>query len=98
MQHLMDDITQFSSTILLNNLSISASKYLGRKLFLDYTLSLQEATDLQQRTRILVSHDTSLRLFLPQQFKLGYTFKYEPQDERLSHELMLERSFRFWGI
>jgi len=98
MQHLMDDITQFSSTILLNNLSVSASKYLGRKLFLDYTLSLQEATDLQQRTRILVSHDTSLRLFLPQQFKLGYTFKYEPQDERLSHELMLERSFRFWGI
>lgn len=98
MQHLMDDITQFSSTILLNNLSISASKYLGRKLFLDYSLTLQEATDLQQRTRILVSHDTSLRMFLPQQFKLGYTFKYEPQDERLSHELMLERSFRFWGI
>jgi len=97
-QHLMDDITQFSSTILLNNLSVSASKYLGRKLFLDYTLSLQEATDLQQRTRILVSHDTSLRLFLPEQFKLGYTFKYEPQDERLSHELMLERSFRFWGL
>ncbi len=98
LEHLMSDIAQFSSTILLNNLSISASKYLARMVYLEYTLGLQEATDLQKRTSILVSHDTSLRMFLPRQLKLGYTFKYEPQDTRFSHEVMLERSFRFWGL
>ncbi len=96
--HFMDDVNQFGAAILLNNLSISASKYLGRKMFLDYSLTLQEATDLQQRTRILVSHDTSLRMLLPQQFRLGYTFKYEPREEKLSHEVMLSRSLRFWGL
>jgi len=98
MQQFMDDITRFSSSILLNNFSISASKYLGRKMFLDYQLSLQEATDLQKKTRILVSHDTSLRMFLPRQFRLAYTFKYEPQDDQITHEVMLQRSFRFWGL
>ncbi|HPV14495.1 MAG TPA: hypothetical protein PL126_02440 [Candidatus Cloacimonadota bacterium] len=96
--HFLDDVNQFGASILLNNLSISASKYLGRKMFLDYTLSLQEATDLQRRTRILVSHDTALRLLLPHQFRLEYTFKYEPRETNLSHELMLARSFRFWGL
>lgn len=98
MQRVMEDITQFSSSILLNNLSVSMSKYLGRKLFLDYRLTLQEATDLQKKTKILISHDTSLRVFLPRQFRLAYTFKYEPQDERLTHGMMLQRSFRFWGL
>lgn len=96
--HFLDDVNQFGASILLNNLAITASKYLGRKTFLNYTLTLQEATDLQQRTRILVSHDTSLNLLLPQQFRLGYTLKYEPREENLSHELMLARSFRFWGL
>jgi hypothetical protein len=94
----LDDVNQFGTSILLNNLSISASKYLGRKMFLDYTLTLQEATDLQRRTRIQVSHDTALRLILPHQFRLEYTFKYEPRITNLSHELMLARSFRFWGL
>lgn len=98
LQHLMDDITKFSSTILLNNLSINASKYLGRKIYLDYKLGLQEATDLQKKTSILVSHDISLLMYLPKQFKLGYTFKYEPQEELFTHGLMLQKAFRFWGI
>jgi hypothetical protein len=98
MKQFMGDITQFSSSILLNNLSVSMSKYLGSRFFLDYEFSLQEATDLQNRTRIVMSHDTSLRVFLPHQFRLGYTFKYEPQDDRLTHEVMLQRSFRFWGL
>ena len=92
------NISQFSSSILLNNLSIYMSKYLGRKFFLDYTLGLQEATDLQNRTEIVVSHEASLRWYLPVQFRLAYTFKYVPWDEQLSHELMLQRSFKFWGL
>ncbi len=98
MNQFMSDVTQFSSAILLNNLSVSMSKYLGRKFFLDYEFTLQEATDLQKRTKIVISHDTSLRVFLPHQFRLGYTFKYEPQDDNLTHEIMLQRSFRFWGL
>ncbi|MDP3114667.1 MAG: hypothetical protein Q8M98_07800 [Candidatus Cloacimonadaceae bacterium] len=98
MQHFIGDIAQFSSSILLNNLSVSMSKYLGRKLFLDYQITLQEATDLQKKTKIGITHDTSLRMFLPRQLRLGYTFQYEPQDERLTHEVMLQRSFRFWGL
>lgn len=98
MKQLTTDIAQFSSSILLNNLSISMSKYLGRRLFLDYELELQEATDLQKRTRIMVSHNTSLRVLLPMQFRLGYTFQYTPWDAEISHEIMLQRSFRFWGL
>ena len=96
--HFLDDVNHFGASILLNNLSISASKYLGRKTFLDYTLTLQEATDLQQRTRIQVSHETALRWIMPHQFRLEYTFKYLPREVDLSHELMLSRSFRFWGL
>ncbi len=91
------NISQFSSSILLNNLSIYMSKYLGRKFFLDYTLGLQEASDLQNRTEIVVSHEASLRWYLPEQFRLAYTFKYVPWEEQVSHELMLQRSFKFWG-
>jgi len=92
------NVSQFSSSILLNNLSIYMSKYLGRKFFLDYTLGLQEATDLQNRTQIVVSHEASLRWYLPAKFRLAYTFKYVPWDEQISHELMLQRSFKFWGL
>lgn len=98
MNHFMRNISQFSSSILLNNLSIRASKYLGRKFFLDYSLTLQEATNLQNQTEIVVSHDSSLRWYLPHQFRLAYSLKYEPRQEQVTHGLMLQRSFKFWGI
>ena len=98
MNHFMKNISQFSSSILLNNLSIRASKYLGRKFFLDYNLTLQEATNLQNQTEIVVSHDSSLRWYLPHQFRLAYNLKYEPSQAQISHGLMLQRSFKFWGI
>lgn len=98
MNQFMGDIAKFSSAILLNHLSFSLSKYLGQKFFLDYKLTLQEATDLENKTQIMVSHDTSLRWFLPEKFRLTYTFAYEPQNKKLTHELMLQRSFRFWSF
>ncbi len=98
MREFSSNIAQFSSAILLNNLSISMSKYLGRRLFLDYELELQEATDLQKRTRLMVSHGTSIRALLPKKLRLSYTFKYTPIDKELSHEIFLQRSFRFWGL
>lgn len=98
MGQFMGNISQFSSSILLNNLSIYMGKHLGRRFFLDYTLTLQEATDLQNQTDIVVSHDTSLRWYLPYQFRLAYTLKYEPSAEQMSHELMLQKSIKFWGF
>jgi len=92
------DIAQFSSAILLNNLSVSMSKYLGRRFFLDYELELQEATDLEKKTKLMISHSTSVRLMLPWKLRLGYTFEYTPRDERFTHEIMMQRSFSFWGF
>jgi len=98
MNELSSDIAKFSSSILLNNLSISMSKYLGSSLFLDYMLTLQEATNLQKRTRILVSNEVSIRLILPHNYRMVYTLKNEAQDKKTSHEIMLSRSYRFWGL
>ncbi len=96
MGQFVGNISQFSSSILLNNLSLYMSKYLGRKFFLDYTLTLQEATNLENHKEIFVYHNTSLRWYLPQQFRLAYSFKYEPREKQISHELMLQKSFKFW--
>nr|MBP7309873.1 hypothetical protein [Candidatus Cloacimonadota bacterium] len=92
------DIAQFSSSILLNNLSVSMSKYLGRRFFLDYKLELQEATDLEKKTTLMITHGTSVRLMLPWKLRLGYTFEYTPQDDLFTHEVMIQRSFNFWGF
>ena len=98
MNQLSSDIAKFSSSILLNNLSISMSKYLGSSIFLDYMLELQEATNLQKRTRILVSNEASIRFILPRNYRVAYTLKYEAQEKKTSHEIMLSKSFRFWGL
>ncbi|MDD2332734.1 MAG: hypothetical protein PHI68_08815, partial [Candidatus Cloacimonetes bacterium] len=95
MKQLNSDIVQFSSSILLNNLSIGMSKYLGRKIYLDYNFKLQEATDIYSKTQILVRHDTGIRVVLPERLRLSYTFTYEPVEEDVIHEIMLQRSFRF---
>lgn len=98
LSNLGSDISRFSSSILLNNLSISMSKYLGYRFFVDYEFGLQEATDLQKKTRLMVSHDTSLRLVLPKQYRMGYTFRYEPGAAGVTHEVMIQRTLRFWGL
>lgn len=96
--NIASDISRFSSAILLNNLSISMSKYLGYRFFIDYSFGLQEATDLQKKTKIMVSHDTSLRLVLPRDYRMGYTFRYEPSAAGITHEIMLQKTLRFWGL
>lgn len=93
-----NDVMQFSSSILLNNLSLSMSKYIGHRLFLDYRLTLQEATDLQKNTIVLVAHDTSLRYILPYKFRISYNLKYEPEEATFTHGIMLKRSFVFTGL
>ncbi|MEF3695424.1 MAG: hypothetical protein V3576_08780 [Candidatus Cloacimonadota bacterium] len=98
MRQVSSDIVQFSSAILLNNLSMSMSKYLFSRFYVDYKLTLQEATDLQQNTALLISHDTSLRMMLPWALRLTYNLNYEATGQGLSHGVMLYRSFRFRGL
>jgi hypothetical protein len=88
------DIMQFSSSVLLNNLTLSMGKNLGRGVFLDYQVQLQEATDLAQKTKLVMFHNTTLRYSLPWKLRLSYTYKIEPIEPN-SHEVMVQRSFRF---
>lgn len=89
------DILQFSSSILLNNLSLSMGKYLGKNTYLDYRVRAQETTDLAKKTRIDLYHDATLRYNLPWKLSLSYTFGVKPAKEKNTHEIMLHRSFRF---
>jgi len=94
-KNLNADIMQFSSSVILNNLSLSMGKYLGKGVYLDYQVQMQEATDLAQKTKLVFYHDTSLRFNLPWKFRLAYTFSLRPLREPNAHEIMLQRSFRF---
>ena len=89
------DILQFSSSILLNNLSLTIGKYLGSSVFLDYEINLQETTDLAQKTKLDLYHNASLRFNLPWRLRFVYTFSIRPAKETNTHEVMLQRSFRF---
>ncbi len=89
------DILQFSSSVLLNNLSVSMGKYLGSRVFLDYEIHLQETTDLARKTKLDLYHNASVRLHLPWRLNFVYTFSIRPVRESNSHEVMLQRSFRF---
>ncbi|MBN2830103.1 MAG: hypothetical protein JXR56_07275, partial [Candidatus Cloacimonetes bacterium] len=89
-------IVEFSSSILLDNLKINAGKYLTRNIYLDYTALFQETTDLEKKTKMIVDHNATFRVSLPYRFKISYSFALKPDDpEMYSHEVMLQRSFRF---
>jgi hypothetical protein len=93
--NLNSDIMQFSSSVLLNNLSLSMGKYLGKGMFLDYQVQMQETTDLAKKTKLVFYHNTSLRYNLPWKLRLSYTYSIKPLRESNSHEIMIQRSFRF---
>ncbi len=94
-KNLNSDIMQFSSSVFLNNLSLSMGKYLGKGLFLDYQVQMQETTDLARKTKLVFYHDTTLRYSLPWKLRLSYTYSIKPLREPNSHEIMIQRSFRF---
>lgn len=94
-KNLNSDIVQFSSSVLLNNLSLSMGKYLGRGIYLDYQIQLQEATDLAKKTKLVLYHNTTLRYSLPWKLRLSYTYSIKPLREPNTHEIMVQRSFHF---
>lgn len=94
-ESLNSDILEFSSSIFLNNLSVSMGKYMGRKLFMDYEVNLQKTTDLDKETKIELYHNVSLRYSLPWKLRFIYTFTLKPKLESNTHEVMFQRSFNF---
>ncbi|MFB3845370.1 MAG: hypothetical protein ACE14O_06460 [Candidatus Cloacimonadaceae bacterium] len=93
--NLNTEILQFSSSVFLNNLSVSMGKYLGHSVYLDYEIYLQETTDLAKQTKLDMYHNASVRFNLPWNFKFIYTFSLRPKHEENAHEVMVKRSFRF---
>lgn len=89
------DILQFSSSVFLNNLSLSMGKYIGSRFFIDYEIYIQEVTDLANKTDLDFYHNFTFRFILPWKLRLNYTFSVRPEGEDNSHEIMLHRSFRF---
>jgi hypothetical protein len=82
--------------LFLDNLSVHIGKYVTRNLMWDYKMHLQKPLDLAVATEMGVYHDLSLRYDLPYQFRIGYKYSILPFDEENTHEISLEKSFRFW--
>lgn len=89
------DIASFSSSILLNNLSINMGKYINNKLYLGYDGLFQEENDLFRNNRLLMYNNLSLRYDLPYKFKLMYEYQIIPHNKKDAHEIRLMRSFKF---
>lgn len=89
------DVASFSSSILLNNLSINMGKYINNKLYLGYDGLFQEENDLFRNNRLLMYNNLSLRYDLPYKFKLMYEYQIIPHNKKDAHEIRLMRSFKF---
>ncbi|MFC1898465.1 hypothetical protein ACFLYJ_02715 [Candidatus Cloacimonadota bacterium] len=88
-------VDRFTSEMFLNNLSVSAGKYITRKLFFDYELRLEKEDQIITETYLGVYQNFKLRYDLPMKFKISYQFIILPFDEQNEHQIGLERSFKF---
>lgn len=84
-----------TSELFLNNLSVGMGKYISRKLFLDYQARFEKPQELALTSSMGIYHDIALRYELPLKFRIVYKFRILPFDEENSHEISLEKSFRF---
>ncbi len=80
----------------LNNLTIRMGKYISNDLFLDYKAQFQKPEDLAVGSDMGIYHFFALRYDLPYKFKISYKYNIMPFEEENSHEILLERSFKFW--
>lgn len=88
--------TEFGPHTFLNNLTMRMGKYIMRDLFIDYEAQFQKPREIAIREDLGVFHNIAIRYNLPYRFRLSYHFKVMPFSEPNTHEIMLERSFRFW--
>lgn len=89
------EVDRLTSELFLNNLSVSAGKYLDRKIFFDYNIRFEKEDDITTKTYIGVYQDFTLRYDLPWKLRLSYQFSLLPFDEENEHQIGLERTFRF---
>jgi len=90
------EVNKFTSELFLNNLNLSAGKYLSRKLFFDYELSLEKEENIVTKSYLGVYHDFILRYDLPWKFQVSYQYSIVPFGEKNEHQIGLEKTFRFW--
>ena len=84
------------SDIFLQNLTIKMGKYISNDLFLDYKAQIQKPEDLAVGSEMGIYQYFTLRYDLPYKFKISYKYNILPFEEENEHEILLERSFRFW--
>jgi hypothetical protein len=90
-----DHISNFSSSILLNNLSVQLGKYVHKNVFCEYEIFFLEGTDLSNSTDIFLYHTLGLRYDLPWRLQARYSYAINPKSEPNSHEVFIMRAFRF---
>ena len=88
------ELAQFSSTILLNNLTINLGRPVYKRLYFNYEGFFQETTNLNRESKIIYDQDFQLRTNIDFRTKMTYTFKYRPSGTN-SHEIMLFHSINF---
>ncbi|MBP7562753.1 MAG: hypothetical protein KA886_03100 [Candidatus Cloacimonetes bacterium] len=89
------DIISFSSSILLNNLSINSGRYISNIVFFNYEAIFQEETDIFENNRLYMYNNFSLRYDLPFKIQGIYEFQLIPDNKKEAHEIFFMRSFKF---
>ena len=90
-----NNVIRLTSEIFLNNLSVSMGKYVTRKLFVDYETRFEKPEEMVTDTNMGIYHAFTLRYDLPLRLKISYSYNILPFDEINTHQIMLQRSFRF---
>ncbi len=83
-----------STGVLLSNLSLSFGKNIYDNTFVHYKGIIQEITDLRSE-RLKLSHTLRLTFDLPGKYQFSYSYIIDEEDELKSHEVKLEKSFKF---
>ncbi len=89
------NVIRLTSEVFLNNLSVSMGKYVTRKLFIDYETRFEKPEETITDVNMGIYHAFTLRYDLPLKLKISYSYNILPFDEINTHQIMLQRSFRF---
>lgn len=88
------ELTQFSSSILLNNLSVNLGRPIYKRFYFNYTGLFQEITNLDRDSKTIYEQDFQIRANVDFKTKVSYTFKHRPSSQD-AHEVMIFHSLSF---
>jgi len=92
-----DPVRQYSSDILLENLTLRAGKYLLRDIFLNYEITFQKSSQDYIKDRVSIIQKISLRYKLPGDIKFFYEFSLDEYKQN-SHEYRFTKALSFRDI